>query len=148
MTRRRYSKKSIKTGKYRSKLEAAVAEMLEGEKLTFTYETKKLSYIVKRNYKPDFIVACPKKKAFWEREIVIEVKGFFSPTDRSKMLAVKEEHPELDIRLIFQRNNTLYKGSKTKYSDWAEQYGFPYHVVGSTKNMVPKEWLKEIKNAN
>ena len=31
------------------------------------------------------------------------------------MLAVKEQNPELDIRFVFQRNNTLSKNSKTTY---------------------------------
>ena len=44
------------------------------------------------------------------------------------MLAVKEQNPELDIRFVFQRNNTLSKNSKTTYGAWCEKHGFPYCI--------------------
>ena len=48
--------------------------------------------------------------------MIIEAKGFFKPSDRRKMLAVKEAHPHLDIRFVFMRDNTLSKNSKTTYT--------------------------------
>ena len=65
------------------------------------------------NTHPDF---------FLPNGVIIEAKGFFKPSDRRKMLAVKEAHPELDIRFVFMRDNTLSKSSKTTYSMWAEAW--------------------------
>lgn len=52
------------------------------------------------------------------------------------METVKKQHPELDIRFVFQKNNPLRKGSKLRYTDWAEKYGFPHSV-----NSIPEDWL-------
>jgi hypothetical protein len=47
------------------------------------------------------------------------------------MVAVKRQHPELDIRLVF------YSASKTNLA-FAERHGFKYAV-----ETIPKEWLDE-----
>ena len=56
------------------------------------------------------------------------------------MLAVKKQHPELDIRFIFQRNNTLTKRSKTTYGDWCDKHGFPWCIYPH----LPPEWFDEV----
>lgn len=68
----------------------------------------------------------------------IETKGFFPYQDRAKMLLVKEQHPTLDIRIVFYRDNPsqLGRGSKSRPSDWALKNGFVY-AIGE----VPKEWF-------
>ena len=48
-------------------------------------------------YTPDFYL--PKQKIF------IETKGLFTSADRQKMRLVKEQHPDLDIRFIFNNSN-------------------------------------------
>ncbi len=53
---------------------------------------------------------------------------------------IKEQHPELDIRFVFQYNNPITKGSKTRYTDWAEKNGFVWSL-----KFIPKEWYKEKK---
>ena len=55
------------------------------------------------------------------------------------MLAVKKQHPELDIRFIFQRNNTLTKRSKTTYGDCCDKHGFPWCIYPH----LPPEWFDE-----
>ncbi|WP_374710355.1 hypothetical protein [Brucella anthropi] len=47
--------------------------------------------------------------------------------DRKKMLAVKAAHPDYTITIVFQ-NPTLpiNKGSKTRYADWCDKYGFAW----------------------
>ena len=55
------------------------------------------------------------------------------------MLAVKKQHPELDIRFIFQRNNTLTKRSKTTYGDWCDKHGFLWCIYPH----LPPEWFDE-----
>ena len=52
------------------------------------------------------------------------------------MLAVKAQHPELDIRFVFQRNNTLSKQSKTTYGAWADKHGFPWCIYPD----IPESW--------
>lgn len=45
------------------------------------------------------------------------------------MIAVKRQHPELDIRIVFY-------GPNKKYARWAEKNGFKYAFEN-----IPKEWL-------
>jgi hypothetical protein len=116
--------------KYRSRLEERIARWLEVNGYSFEYETLKLDYTVKAVYTPDFILP---------NGVVLEAKGYFKPEDRRKMLAVKKQHPEVDIRLVFQApHNTITKESKTTYAQWAEKNGFlwaPYHKL-------PMEWFE------
>ena len=102
--------------KYRSRLEERLAKYLEKNDYSFEYETLKLTYTLDCSYRPDFILP---------NGVILEAKGWFKPEDRRKMLAVKKQHPELDIRLVFQSpRNTLSKGSNTTYAMWAEKNGF------------------------
>lgn len=68
--------------------------------------------------------------------MILEVKGRLTGADRVKMKAVKELHPTLDIRLVFDKNNKLNKKSTTRYSDWADSIGMKWCLVGDLK-----EWL-------
>lgn len=114
---------------YRSGLERKVADLLSSLGVKYEYESKKVPYVLHCNYNPDFILT---------NGIHLETKGHLSPDDRRKMLAVKKQNPDLDIRFVFQAPyNKISKGSKTTYAKWAEKHGFPwahYHAI-------PKEWL-------
>ncbi len=70
--------------------------------------------------------------------IIVEAKGRLTVFDRAKHLAIKAQHPEKDIRFIFQFDNKLFKGSKTRYSDWCEKKGFKFAFL-----KIPKSWAKE-----
>ena len=71
--------------------------------------------------------------------IIIETKGRFVASDRKKHLLVKKQHPELDIRFIFQNaKGRINKGSKTTYADWCVKNGFLY-----ADKEIPYEWFKE-----
>jgi hypothetical protein len=97
----------------------------------FQYEGKKLAYEVKetRHYIPDFILP---------NGIHIEVKGYLRSDDRKKLILVKKQYPDIDLRLIFQRaNNRISKKSKTTYAKWAEKHGFIY----SDNGRVPRAWI-------
>lgn len=114
----------------RSGLENEIASQLEAAGVPYEYEKERLSYTKKHVYIPDFILA---------NGIIIEGKGRFTSADRSKMLAVKAEHPERDIRFVFSRSSTkIRKGSKTSYADWCEKSGFPF-----ADKIIPLSWLKE-----
>lgn len=124
--RKRYKKKSIRTGKYKSKLEALVAKQL-GRK--FKYETDTIHYFLPKRYTPDFTGNRT------NRPIHIEVKGWFRYEDQAKMRAVKLTHPDLDIRMFFPNDNKV-QSSKMTNSEWCVKWGFPY-CIGT----IPKEWL-------
>lgn len=95
------------------------------------YEADKLDYVAKHTYTPDFTITLPNgKKRF------IETKGYLRPTDIIKLKAVKASNPDIDLRLVFFKDNKLKANSRTKYSDWAYKNGFMF-AIGN----VPKGWL-------
>ena len=119
---------------YRSGLEDLVSEQLTLNKIPFTYEELSITYVRparKCRYKPDFVLT--------HNGIIVETKGRFVTADRQKMIQVKEQHSELDIRLVFSNPSTkISKKSKTTYAMWCEKNGFPY-----AKQLIPEAWLKE-----
>tara|TARA_Y100001963_G_scaffold21699_1_gene28079 strand:+ start:8133 stop:8480 length:348 start_codon:yes stop_codon:yes gene_type:complete len=113
----------------RSGLEEQVASLLTELKIDWEYESNWYPYVTQHKYTPDFKVG----------DIYLECKGYFKPSDRSKMLAVKRDNPDLDIRFIFQApNNKINKRSKTTYAKWAEKHGFPWCAYYA----IPLSWLK------
>lgn len=118
--------------RYRSGLERVVAEFLKQNKKNFRYEDLKIEWkdLRYRTYTPDFIL---------DNGIIVETKGIFDNEDRRKHLAVREQHPELDIRLVFSNTRAkLYKGSKTTYAMWCEKNNFLY-----SHRVIPPDWLEE-----
>jgi hypothetical protein len=123
-------KRRVKSS-YRSTFEDKVIKELTGLGLKFDYETLKLKYSLPgRTYTPDIILA---------NGIIVELKGYFDPEDRSKMRAVIEQHPELDIRMVFQKaSKTITKTSKTTYGEWCTKNNIKW-AEGSR----PLEWFTE-----
>ena len=116
------------TNGYRSGLEAAVADQLNELGVVFEYEKTKVPYQIDAKYIPDFVLP---------NGVIIECKGRFTSEDRRKMRLVKDQNPELDIRMIFTRSaSKINKGSKTSYGDWCTKYGFPY-----ADKLIPGEWI-------
>lgn len=122
---------------YRSGLEEKISEQLNTLKVTFSYETEKITYTQpekKRSYKPDFITI--KKDG---TKLYIETKGRLTAADRKKHEWVKDQNPNLDIRFVFTNSNTkIAKNSKTTYADWCNKNGFIF-----ADKEIPKEWLEE-----
>lgn len=123
--------------RYRSRLEERIADQLDEAGIQFSYENKKLKYTVPARhatYTPDFDLG----------PFLIEAKGYFrSAADRQKLVLVKRDNPEAQIRLVFQKaSNPIYKGSPTTYAKWAEDHGFEWADGG----VIPESWLKEITN--
>ena len=125
LTRHSILRVAIKNG-YRSGLEHKIAQYLLKCKSNFDYESIKIEWedLCYRTYTPDFILA---------NGIIIETKGRFIATDRRKHLAIKKQHPKLDIRFVFSNSKTkIGKKSKTTYAKWCELKGFKYHCVYTT----------------
>lgn len=128
MAKQRKVKRKAKSP-YKSKFELTTAGFLRTKGIKFKYEPERLVYTKEHYYVPDFFLD--------HNGIYIETKGRFTSKDRTKMLAVKEKHPHKDIRLCFMRDQYLYKGSNTKYSDWCNTHGFKYCI-----KEIPIQWLK------
>ena len=123
--------RAIKYG-YRSGLEKKVQDDLKERGVDYSYETLKIKWVLHENktYTPDFILP---------NGIIVETIGRFVPEDRKKHLLVKEQHPDLDIRFVFQNSRAkIRKGSKTSYADWCDKHGFLY-----AEKRIPDEWLKQ-----
>ncbi|MFZ9655730.1 MAG: hypothetical protein ACO29V_08790 [Limnohabitans sp.] len=97
--------------------------------LAFSYEATALAYTIEAKYTPDFCLP---------NGVMVETKGLFSPEDRRKMLAVKEQHPGLDIRLCFQNANVKLSRAPRSitYGQWAERHGFIW-----CQGHIPTSWF-------
>lgn len=132
----------------RSKFEDNVAEELDEAGIKYTYETWSYEYDepLRKNlarcadcgsrlllrtgwYTPDF---------FLENGVIIESKGRFTAADRRKMLAIKQDHPKLDIKMLFMRDNKIHKNSSTYYSDWCMENDYDFAI-----KEIPKSWLNQ-----
>jgi hypothetical protein len=96
------------------------------------YETTKIKYVIPESlhtYTVDFVLP---------NGIMVETKGRFVAEDRKKHLLIQKQHPELDIRFVFQNSKVkINKGSKTSYADWCNKNGFTF-----VDKEVPEEWFK------
>lgn len=124
-----------KVGAFRSGLEDKVSKQLESKGVKFDYELWKIPYVVPASnhwYSPDFLLP---------NGIFVETKGLWESDDRKKHLLIREQFPELDIRLVFSSSRTkLYKGSPTSYAEFCEKHGIKF-----ADKLIPVEWLKEPK---
>lgn len=126
MTRRRKEDST-----YKSSLESKVSLILPKP---IQYETEKLGYIVEHWYTPDFKI---------NENTYIEVKGYFTASDRKKHLYIKEQHPDVTIYFLFGKSqNKLNKKSNTTYADWCNKYGFEYSDLDKG---IPKKWFNKNK---
>ena len=122
---------AIKHG-YRSGLEHKLSIYLDELRYKYLYEKVKIEWedLAYRTYTPDFIL---------NNGIIIETKGRFLAVDRRKHLAIKKQHPHLDIRFVFTNSRSkLRKGAKSNYAEWCIKYGFRYY-----DRIIPEDWLKE-----
>lgn len=118
---------------YRSGLELAVGAMLASAGIAAEYETVRVPYEVPaktRHYTPDWVLP---------NGIILETKGLWDSDDRAKHLLIRQQHPDLDIRMVFSNPNAkLRKGSPTTYAAFCEKHGIKF-----SKKEPPKEWLTE-----
>lgn len=132
----------------RSGLEDRVADDLKNRGIGFTYETTTYPVVVPvatrgltcqncghtkadraTRYTPDF---------FLDNGVIVEAKGRLTADNRRTYEAFVKQYPELDWRMLIQRDQPIRKGSKTKYSDWCISLGVPYHIG----ERIPDEWCE------
>ena len=129
---------------YRSKFEKSFGANLTKRGIKFEFEPYKITYYIakkghckncgskevaeRHSYTPDFKIG----------EMLIETKGRLTSSNRTKMMAVKENNPRLDIRFIFMYDNFLTKAKTKRYSDWCEKEGFKYDFM-----KISKDWVAE-----
>ena len=120
---------TTKTSKYRSKLEERLATLLTTLGISYEYESEKVSYTIQHNYTPDFVLP---------NHTYLEAKGYWDAADRRKILAVKKDNPDMDLRMVFQSPyNTISKKSKTTYAMWCEKHDIPW----TSYHDIPLDWL-------
>lgn len=140
----KYRKREKRPSGYRSGFEEKVAAQLKGIKFTYEEDTYKYTLPISgtcmkcfansvglnRKYTPDFKIG----------KVYIESKGKFTSKDRTKMLAIKKQYPDMDLRMLFMANNKLNKNSTTRYLDWAKLHGYT-----AALGKIPPSWIKEFK---
>jgi len=135
---RSFSKKAWAAAKkhgYRSSLEVTLQKFFTENGVTFKYESTKIQWEDRRfrKYTPDFILP---------NGIIVEAKGLFTAEDRRKHKEVKEQHPNLEIRFVFENSKRkISKVSKTTYADWCDKM-----KIKHANKAMPLEWAHETGN--
>jgi|TARA_B100001250_G_scaffold120703_1_gene102452 hypothetical protein len=121
--------KNKKEPKFRSKLEEKVATLLKELGVSFEYESTQVPYVIQHHYTPDFLLP---------NHVYLETKGYWDAADRRKVLAVKRDNPDIDLRMVFQSPyNTISKKSKTTYAKWCDKHDIPWTAY----HEIPLDWL-------
>lgn len=135
MAKKRFTKReaAAKHG-FRSGLEEIVSKSLADKSIDGEYEKHTIKYIIpasNHTYTPDFKLP---------NGIFIETKGRLVLNDKKKHVLIKQQHPELDIRFVFQNAHAKFnKHSKTTYAMWADKHGFKW-----ANKTIPQEWIDEV----
>ena len=137
---RALARKLAGTMGYRSMSEVRFAALLKRNGLPFKYEMDTLTYeYAPQKYTPDFSIEQGNTK------IMLEYKGKLDAITRRKMRAIKKSNPDVDLRIVFEKpNNKLYHGSKMRYFEWAERYGFKWYDYRDVKQ-IRKDLTEESK---
>ena len=132
-----YNKKgfyAVRKRGYRSQLEETIAKQIVKAKHKLRYEKTKIKWVdfAIRSYTPDFVL---------DNGIIIEVKGFWSTSDRRKHVEIKQQYPDLDIRLLFENSKRkIRKGSSTTYAVWCEKKNILFW-----DRVIPPKWFRDKK---
>ncbi len=127
--------RNARVGAFRSGLEDRNAKHMDKLGVKYDFEKFHINYVVPARdarYTPDFILS---------NGIIVETKGIWEVDDRKKHLLIREQYPDLDIRLVFSNSNSkIYKGSPTSYADFCTKHGIQF-----ADKLVPRDWLKEAR---
>ena len=126
----------MRTKTSRGSFEPKVIEDLNNRDKSYTYEAMTIKYdLVGLKYTPDLVLSSG---------VIVELKGRFMRKDQKKMLAVRNSHPELDIRFVFQKLKASIDGAAKRKDgtrmtceEWAKRYNFKYAEL-----IVPEQWFE------
>lgn len=126
--------KGARVGAFRSGLEDRNAAAMDKLGVAYDFEMFHIKYVVPSRdakYTPDFVL---------RNGIIVETKGIWEVDDRKKHLLIREQYPELDIRLVFSNSKSkIYKGSPTSYADFCTKHGIQF-----ADKLIPRDWFKEM----
>ena len=128
---RRIPVSSKKAGHHRSGFERNVRADLDRRGVSYEYESATIPWVEEHNYTPDIVLP---------NGIHIELKGYLDRDSRRLILAVRKQHPEIDLRLVFMNADTKIskKPSSQTYGQWATRHDVPYE-----NGFIPDEWIEE-----
>lgn len=113
----------------RSGFERTFRANLIARGLKFKYESTDIPYILERTYRPDFEMV--------DHGFFIETKGYLDRDSKAKMIAVKQQNPDIDIRFVFMYPHKKISGTKQTHAQWAERNGFRW-----AESVAPEEWFE------
>lgn len=126
--------KNKKRNIFRSGFEERVIQELDNKGVDYGYETHMLEYSLTKQYVPDIIFTKEDGSV-----VMVECKGYWDKESRKKMKVVREQNPDADIRILFQRaSEKISKESKTTYGEYATKVGY----VWAEGTEIPEEWYK------
>lgn len=112
---------------FKSGFERSIDANLRSRGKKYSYETLELPYILHGTYHPDFMIG----------SVVVEAKGLLDRDSRRKMIAIRKQYPNLDIRFLFQEAAKKVPGTKMTHGQWAERNGYPW----AEGTEIPEDWF-------
>lgn len=134
-------KPKYKNTTYASHGEVWFAKSLNNLKIKWEYEPESFLWNPPaQKYTPDFKIYRANGKPLY-----VEYKGYLRPMDKVKMVQMKKQRPDVDIRFVFQKADKPMAGSRPRkdgtrltHAEWAEKHGYLW-----AERFIPKEWLLE-----
>ena len=115
---------------FRSGLEEQISDLMVELGIDHDYESTKISYQTEHFYTPDFFLP--------NKNIYLEAKGYWRPEDRRKIRTIRKQHPDIDLRMVFQNPyQTISKKSKTTYAQYCERH----KILWGSYHELPLEWI-------
>src|SRR5436190_7029289 len=114
--------------KLRNSFEKSINQFLIEKKINFEYEAEKLPYVLHATYLPDFTI----RRVLQATPLRIELKGYLRREDKRKLRAIKAQHPEIDLRILF------YNDRRKQDLRWATKHRIPYAISN-----IPEDWLDD-----
>jgi len=122
--------------KRRSRLELRFEDILREYGVDYGYEITKIPYTVpesKHTYTVDWTIL---------NGVLLETKGYLSDhRERNKYVLLKMQHPDLDLRFVFDNPNKLCGGTKQTHGAWATKNGFKFCSIKDKEQI--KQWILE-----
>lgn len=113
---------------YKSGFERSLTTSFKSLGIKFKYESTQIPYVLERTYTPDFELV--------DHGFFVEAKGLLDRDSKAKMIAVKKQHPEIDVRFCFMDAKKKIPGTKQSHGEWATKNGFLW-----CERELPEEWL-------